>query len=77
MNGVREDGELGEGYPLSMFDYGVGIGEAQGFKSGGGGGGVGSGDGGHGFEASPSEVIIDRELDENDLEIFETEVVAQ
>ncbi len=77
MNGMREDGELGEGYPLSMSDYGVGISETQGFRSSGGGGGVGSGDGGHGFEASPSEVIIDRELDENDLEIFETKVVAQ
>jgi hypothetical protein len=76
MNGVKEDGELGEGCPLSM--YGVDIGEAQGFKSGGGGGGgVGSGDGGHGFEASPNEVIIDREFDENDLEIFETEVIVQ
>ncbi len=77
MNGMREDGELGEEYPLSMSDYGVGISETQGFKSSGGGGGFGCGDGGHGFEASPSEVIIDRELDENDLEIFETKVVAQ
>ncbi len=64
-----EDGELGERCPLSMFDYGVGISEAQGFKSGGG-------DSGHGFEASPSEVIIDKDLDENDLEIFETKAVA-
>jgi hypothetical protein len=72
MNGVKEDGELGEGCPLSM--YGVDTGEAQGFKSGGGG--VGNGDGGHGFEASPNEVIIDREFDESNLEIFETEVVV-
>jgi hypothetical protein len=63
MNGVKEDGELGEGFLLSMSDYGVGIGEAQGFGSGGGGG-VGSGDGEHGFEASPNEVIIDRKLSE-------------
>ncbi len=28
MNGMREDGE-GDGFPLSMFDYGVDIGEAQ------------------------------------------------
>jgi hypothetical protein len=27
MNGMREDGELGEEYPLSMSDYGVGISE--------------------------------------------------
>jgi hypothetical protein len=27
MNGVKEDGE-GEGFPLFVFDYGVGIGEA-------------------------------------------------
>jgi hypothetical protein len=27
MNGVRKDGE-GEGFPLYVFDYGVGIGEA-------------------------------------------------
>ncbi len=32
MNGMKEDGELGEGCPLSMFNYGVGIGEAQGFQ---------------------------------------------
>ncbi len=74
MNVVREDGE-GEGFPLSVFDYGVSIGEARGF--GNGGGGVESGDGGHGFEASPSEVIIDRKLGENDLEIFEVEVATQ
>jgi hypothetical protein len=29
MNGMKEDGER-EGFPLSMYDYGVGIGEAQG-----------------------------------------------
>lgn len=74
MNRMREDGE-GEGFPLSMSNYGVGIDEAQGFGSGGGGG-VESGDGGHEFEASPSEIIIDRELGENDLEIFETKVVG-
>ncbi len=28
MNGVKKDGELGEGFPLSMPNYGVGIGEA-------------------------------------------------
>jgi hypothetical protein len=28
MNGVKEDGELEEGFPLYVFDYGVGIGEA-------------------------------------------------
>jgi hypothetical protein len=49
MNGMREDGE-GDGFPLSVFDYGVDIGEAQGF---------GSGHGGHGFETNPSEVKID------------------
>jgi len=44
-----------------VIDYGVSIGEAHGF---------GSGDGGHGFEASPNEVVIDRKFGENDLEIF-------
>ncbi len=44
-----------------MFDYVVSIGEAHGF---------GSGDGGHEFEASLSEVVIDRKLGENDLEIL-------
>jgi hypothetical protein len=48
-----------------MFDYGVSIGEAHGF---------GSGDGGHGFEASPREVVIDRKFGENDLEIFEVDM---
>lgn len=38
------------------------------------GSGAGSGDGGHEYEASLSEVIIVKELGENDLEIFETEV---
>ncbi len=66
-NGMRKDGER-EGFFLSAFDYGVSIGEAHGFGSGDGG--VGSGDSGHGFEASPSEVVIDRKLGENDLEIF-------
>jgi hypothetical protein len=42
MNGVTKDGE---GSFLSIIDYGIGIGEAQ---------GVGSGDGGLGFKASPS-----------------------
>jgi hypothetical protein len=60
-----------EGFLLFVFDYGVSISEAQGF--GNGGGGVGSGDCGHGFEASPNEVVIDRKLGENDLEIFEIE----
>ncbi len=69
MNGVKEDGELGGNCPSSVSNYGVGIGEAQGFKSGGG-------DGGHGFEASLSAVIIDKDFDENDLEIFETEAIA-
>ncbi len=72
INGVRDDGE-GDGFPLYVFDYGVGINEAQGFGSGGGG--VGSGDDGHGFEAGLSEIIIDKEFDEN-LEIFEAEVVT-
>ncbi|CAM6014601.1 unnamed protein product [Sphagnum balticum] len=71
MNGMREDGEK-EGFLLSAFDYGVSIGEAHGFGSGGGE--VGSGDSGHGFVASPSDVVIDRKLGENDLEIFEVEV---
>jgi hypothetical protein len=66
MNGVRKDGER-ERFLLSMFDYGVSIGEAQGF---------GSGDGGHGFEANPSEVVIDRKFGGNDLEIFEVEIVT-
>lgn len=61
INGVKKDGELGEGFPLSVPDYGVGISEAQGFGSGGGGG-VGNGDGEHGFEVGPSEVIIDRKF---------------
>jgi hypothetical protein len=52
MNGMREDGE-GDGFPLSVFDYGVGIGEAQGF---------GSVHGGHGSEADPSEVKIDKKI---------------
>jgi hypothetical protein len=60
MYGMREDGE-GEGFLLSMYDYGVGIGEAQGFWSG---------DGGHGSRVGPNEVIIDRNIDEIDLEIF-------
>jgi hypothetical protein len=38
------------------------------------GSGVRSGDGGHESKASLSKVIIDKELGENDLEIFETEV---
>jgi hypothetical protein len=63
MNGVKEDGELGEGFPLSMFNYSVGIGEAQGFGNGGGGG-VGSDDGEHRSRASLSEVIIDKEFSE-------------
>ncbi len=54
-----------------MCNYGIGIGEAQVFGSGGGGG-VGSGDGQHGSEVGPNEVIIDK----NNLEIFETKVVA-
>jgi len=66
MNGMKEDGE-GEGFPLSMYDYGFGIGEAQGF---------GSGDGGHGFKVGPNEVIIDREINEIDLEIFETKAIC-
>jgi hypothetical protein len=73
VNGMKEDGEA-DGFPLYVFDYGVGIGDAQGFGSGGGG--IGSGDGGHGSEAGPSEVIIDKEFDEN-LEIFEVEIVAR
>jgi hypothetical protein len=28
INGVKKDGELGEGFPLSVPDYGVGISEA-------------------------------------------------
>jgi hypothetical protein len=42
MNGVRK---YGEGFLLSIADYGIGIGEVQ---------GVGSGDGGLGFKASLS-----------------------
>jgi hypothetical protein len=59
MNGVKEYGE-GDAFPLSMFYYGVGIGETQGF---------GSGDGGHGSEVGFNEIIIDKEFNEN-LEIF-------
>jgi hypothetical protein len=59
MNGVKEDGEEDE-FPLSMFDYGVGINEAQGF---------GSGDGGQGSEVGFNEIIIDKKFNEN-LEIF-------
>jgi hypothetical protein len=66
MNGMKEDGE-GEGFPLSVYDYGVGIGEAQGF---------GNGDGGHGSKVGPNEVIIDKELDEINLEIFETKIIC-
>jgi len=40
-------------------------------------GGVGSGDGGHGSKVGPSEVIIDKEHSENNLEIFEVEVVVR
>jgi hypothetical protein len=54
---------LGEGFPLFVFDYSVGIGEAQRFGNGGVGG-VGSGDGEYKFEAGLSEVIIDREFSE-------------
>ncbi len=36
----------GGGFPFFMSDYGVSIGEAQGF---------GSGDGGHGYEGGPNE----------------------
>ncbi len=67
MNGEREDGER-EWFLLFVFDYGVSIGAAQGF---------GSGDGGHGFEANPNEIVIDRKLGENDLEIFEVEIVRR
>jgi hypothetical protein len=59
MNGVKKD-EEGDGFPLSMFDYGVGISEAQGF---------GSGDGVHGSEVGLNEIIIDKKFNEN-LEIF-------
>jgi len=54
MNGMKEDGE-GEGFLLSMYDYGVGIGEVQGF---------GNGDGGHGSKLGPNKIIIDKKLDE-------------
>jgi hypothetical protein len=47
----------GKGFPLSVYDYGVGIGEVQGF---------GNGDGGHGSKLGPNKVIIDRKLDEID-----------
>jgi hypothetical protein len=32
MNGVKEDGEMGERCPLSMSNYGVGIGETKGSR---------------------------------------------
>jgi hypothetical protein len=64
MHGMKEDGE-GEGFFLFVYDYGVGISEAQGF---------GSGDGGHGSKVGPNEVIIYRDIDEIDLEIFLTKV---
>jgi hypothetical protein len=51
-----------------VYDYGVGIGEAQGF---------GNGDGGHGSKVGLNEVIISRKLDEIDLEIFETKAIMR
>jgi hypothetical protein len=32
MNGMKEDGELGERCPLSVSNYGVGIGETKGSR---------------------------------------------
>jgi hypothetical protein len=63
MNGVKEDGELWERFLSFLSDYGVGIGEAQGFGSGDGGE-VGSGGGEHGSKVGPNEVIIDKKFSE-------------
>jgi hypothetical protein len=58
----------GRDFFLFVYDYGVSIGEAQRF---------GSGDGGHGCKVGPNEVIIDRDIDEINLEIFKTKAIAQ
>jgi hypothetical protein len=57
-----------EGFPLFVINYGVGISEAYKIRNGGGG---------LGFETHPNEKIIDRKVNENYLEIFEIETLAQ
>jgi len=63
MNGVTKDGE---GFLLFITDYGIGIGEVQ---------GVGSGEGGLDLK-QVLMINVDRMFNENNLEIFEVEVVA-
>jgi hypothetical protein len=61
MNGMTKDRK---GFPLFIIDHGVHIGEN----------GVGSGDGWIKLEASFSEVVVDRELGKDDLDILQVEI---
>lgn len=61
MNAMTKDGK---GFPLFIVDYGVGISEN----------GVGSGDGWFRLEVGPSEVVVDRELGKDDLDILQVEI---
>lgn len=61
MNGMTKDRK---GFPLFIVDHGVCIGEN----------GVGSGDGWIRLEASPNEVVVDRELGKDDLDILQVEI---
>jgi hypothetical protein len=64
MNKVTEHAK---GIDLNVLDYGASFGED----------GVGGGIGGLGFEANNNEIIIDRELGEDNEDIFQVELDAQ
>jgi hypothetical protein len=57
MNGMTKDGK---GFPLFIVDYGVGINENK----------VGSGDGWFRLEVGPSEVVVDKEVGKDGLDIL-------
>jgi hypothetical protein len=61
MNAMTKDRK---GFPLFIVDHNVRIGEN----------GVGSGDGWIRLEASPSEIVVDRELGKDDLDILQVEI---
>jgi hypothetical protein len=64
MNGMRQEGE-GEGFPLFVCGYGVGIGEAQ---------GLGTVVVGTDLRQVLMKLIIDKKFSENDLKFFEAKV---
>jgi hypothetical protein len=63
MNEVTKDAK---GIDLNVIDYGVSFGDD----------GVGGGNSGLGFEANKNEIIIDRELSEDNEDIFQVELDA-